>query len=179
MIALAGKEIWMGSHSNLGPIDPQFGPQPAQLVIHEFDKALREIKADPDKLAVWRPILEQIPPTFLSTCENAIEWSKEIGKSALTSAMFKDDPERDEKAKRIVDFLTDASITMNHGRHLHRDECERNGLKVVSFESDQDMQNAILSVHHSYMISMMNTPIVKIIENDQGISHVKDVSTTD
>ncbi len=49
MIALAGKEIWMGLHSNLGPIDPQFGLQPAQLVLREFDKAWEEIKQDPQK----------------------------------------------------------------------------------------------------------------------------------
>ena len=178
MIALAGKEIWMGTHSNLGPIDPQFGPQPAQLVLTEFDEALKEIKADPHKIDVWRPILEQIPPTFLSTCKHAIDWSKEIGKNALVTSMFKDDPEREAKADAIVSFLTDADTNRNHGRHLHREECEDAGLKIVNFESDQEMQNAILCVHHSYMISLMNTPIVKIIENDAGISHVKDVSTT-
>lgn len=178
MIALAGKEIWMGTHSNLGPIDPQFGPQPAQLVLSEFDDALAQIRDDPHKIHVWRPILEQIPPTFLSTCKHAIKWSKEIGKTALTTSMFKDDPERDDKAQRIVDFLTDADITKNHGRHLHREECAGAGLKIVDFELDQEMQNAILCVHHAYMISLMNTPIVKIIENHSGISHVKVVSTT-
>lgn len=90
----------------------------------------------------------------------------------------KDDPDKENKADAIVKFLTDATINMNHGRHLHREECESAGLKIVNFESDQEMQNAILCVHHSYMISLMNTPIVKIIENGSGISHVKDVSTT-
>ncbi len=89
MIALTGKEIWMGVHSNLGPIDPQFGLQPTQLVIEEFDRAMKEIKKDPDKLAVWRPILEQIHPTFISACESAIEWSREIGKRTLKDGMFK------------------------------------------------------------------------------------------
>ena len=175
MIALAGKEIWMGLHSNLGPIDPQFGLQPAQLVLREFDKAWEEIKQDPQKIHIWRPILEQIPPTFLSTCQHAIDWSKEIGKKALLSSMLKDDPDREKKAAAIVNFLTDAEINMNHGRHLHREECKQAGLKIIDFESDQDMQNAILCVHHSYTISLMNTPIVKIIENDSGISHVKTI----
>lgn len=178
MIALCGSEIWMGTHSNLGPIDPQFGPQPAQLVLSEFDEAFEQIKRDPSKIEVWRPILEQIPPTFLSTCKHAIEWSKEIGKKALITSMFKDDLESERKADQIVTFLTDANINMNHGRHLHREEYEQAGIKIVHFESDQNMQNAILCVHHSYMISLMNTPIVKIIENHLGISHVKDVSTT-
>ena len=178
MMALMGKEIWMGAHSNLGPIDPQFGPQPAQLVLSEFDEALKQIKADPDKIEVWRPILEQIPPTFISSCEHAIEWSKEIGEKSLKNAMFKDDPEKDEKAKNIIEELADASGNKSHGRHIHRDECEGMGLKVVNFESDQDMQNAIMCVHHSYMISLMNTPMVKIIENQSGTSHIKDAAST-
>lgn len=177
MIALAGKEIWMGSHSNLGPIDPQFDAHPAQLVLSEFNEALKQIKDDPDMIHVWRPILEQIPPTFLSSCRNAVEWSKEIGKNALITSMFKDDPDKESKAGKIVDFLTDASTNKNHDRHLHREECQQAGLKIRHFEADQKMQNAILCVHHAYMISLMNTPIVKIIENNLGISHIKTIST--
>lgn len=37
LLALMGKEIWMGKHSNLGPIDPQFGSIPAVTLIDEFD----------------------------------------------------------------------------------------------------------------------------------------------
>jgi len=173
MIALAGKEIWMGTHSNLGPIDPLLRAQPAQLVIDEFERACREIKDDPQKIHVWRPILEQIPPTFLSTCEHAISWSREIGKNALRTAMFKDDPDREEKASEVVNVLTNADINKNHSKHLHRKQCEELGLKIKKFEDDQDMQNAILCVHHAYMISLMNADILKIIENHDGISYIR------
>ena len=173
MIALSGKEIWMGLHSNLGPIDPQFGMQPAQLVLKEFDDALTAIKADPDKLAVWRPILEQIPPTFLSTCEHAIQWSKAIGENTLQDGMFKDDPDAEAKSKAIVVGLIDPDKNRNHGKHLHREDCEALGLKIMNLESDQGIQDAILSVHHAFMISLMNSSIVKIVENHKGISHIK------
>lgn len=36
MIALAAKEIVMGKHSNIGPIDPQFGAIPAHAIKEEF-----------------------------------------------------------------------------------------------------------------------------------------------
>lgn len=173
MIALIGQEIWMGLHSNLGPIDPQFGMQPAQLVLAEFDKALGDIKQDPDKLAIWRPILEQIHPTFLSTCEHALEWSREIGEKTLQEGMFKNDPEAKDKAKAIVDGLLDPNRNRNHGKHLHREDCEELGLKIRDLEADQEMQDAVLSVHHAFMLSLMNSDIVKIVENHQGVSHVK------
>ena len=176
MIALSGSEIYMGQHSNLGPIDPQFGGQPAQLVISEWNRALTDIKEDPDKIHIWRPILEQIRPTFISTCEHAIDWSREIGTRALKDGMFKSDPEAEKKATSIVQGLLDQDINKNHGKHLHRDECEQLGLKIINLEADQEMQDAVLSVHHSFMISLMNTDQVKIIENDNGIAHVKTAS---
>jgi ClpP class serine protease len=43
MIVLACKEILMGKHSNLGPIDPQIGIFPAQAIIEEFTRAQQEI----------------------------------------------------------------------------------------------------------------------------------------
>ena len=173
MIALTGYEIWMGRHSNLGPIDPQFGPQGAQLVLSEFDRALKEISADPNKIAVWRPILEQIPPTFLTTCEQAIDWSKEIGIKALQEGMFSGDPDAITKATRIVESLNDASKNRNHGRHLHREDCEAMGLKIRHVEPEAPLQDALLSTHHAFMISLMNSRIVKIVENQKGIAYVK------
>ena len=39
MIALSSKEIIMGKHSNLGPIDPQMGGVACQAVLEEFQEA--------------------------------------------------------------------------------------------------------------------------------------------
>ena len=63
MIALSCREILMGKHSNLGPIDPQVGMFPAQAVIEEFTRAQQEIseasspQAMQSKIAVWQPII--------------------------------------------------------------------------------------------------------------------------
>lgn len=176
MIALCGKEIWMGSHSNLGPIDPQFGHYPAQLILSEFDRIHEEIKKDPSRINVWQPILSRMAPTFITQCEQAIRWSKLIGLNALMSGMFSDEKNAEEKAQKAVDFLTDTDANMNHSRHLHRDECRENaGLTIKDFEDDQDMQEAILSIHHSNMLFLMNTTAIKIIENHKAVSFIKAV----
>lgn len=39
MIALSAKEIVMGKHSNLGPIDPQMGGLACQAILDEFKQA--------------------------------------------------------------------------------------------------------------------------------------------
>ena len=47
MIALSCKEIVMGKHSSLGPIDPQLGGLPAHGIIEEFTKASDDAKLYP------------------------------------------------------------------------------------------------------------------------------------
>ena len=177
MMAFCGFEIWMGRHSNLGPIDPQFGSQPATLVLQEVQRALDEIEANPNRVHIWRPILEQIPPTYLSACENAIRWSKEIGRKTLSEGMFADRDDREDIANKIVNFFADADQQMHHSRHIHREECIGIGLKVKAFEDDQNMQDLVLPIHHAIMAALMNTATAKIICNQNGIAHQVNIGT--
>lgn len=176
MIALAASEIWMGTHSNLGPIDPQFGSMPARLVISEFEKAATEVQTNPERIHVWRPILSQIPPTFLSTCQNAIDWSEDIAIRAMQDGMFKGRVDGPAKAKEIAKALSEVQENKDHSRHLHRDKCEELGLVIRHLESDQSMQDAVLAIHHAFMICLMETPAAKLIENHLGQLYGKAVS---
>jgi ClpP class serine protease len=75
MMACSCRKILMGTHSNLGPIDPQLRDIPAYGVTQEFRRAFREVKDDPSKIALWQVIIGQYRPTFLGQCEKAIKWS--------------------------------------------------------------------------------------------------------
>jgi ATP-dependent protease ClpP protease subunit len=173
MIACSCRKILMGRHSNLGPIDPHLRGWPAYGVREEFNRAIKEIKADPAKLAVWQPIIAQYRPTFLGQCENAIKWSDTFVRSQLESVMFKDDPKAKQKAKKIVDRLSDYRRNKSHERHIHFDECKAIGLEVELMEENQEYQNAVLSVHHCFMHTLMNTNAFKIIESHKGSTFVK------
>lgn len=47
------------------------------------------------------------------------------------------------------------------------------GLNVIELEADKELQDLVLTVHHCYMHSLMNTPAYKLIENQNGIAFVK------
>ena len=79
MIALASREIVMGKHSSLGPIDPQINGIPAHGVVEEFNRAIGEIKADPTRAVVWQPIIAKYTPTFIGECQKAIAWGEQHG----------------------------------------------------------------------------------------------------
>ncbi|HAT2138625.1 TPA: SDH family Clp fold serine proteinase [Legionella pneumophila] len=173
MLACSCQSILMGKQSNLGPIDPHLGGIPAHGVVAEFKRANEEIKADPNKAILWAQIISKYHPTFLGQCENAIKWASSFVEEQLKTIMFKNDQDKDSKAKEITDKLSDFHDNKTHSRHIHAEECKKLGLNIIDIEPDQELQDLILTVHHCYMHSLTNTASCKIIENNHGIAFVK------
>lgn len=177
IISLAARQIVMGSHSNLGPIDPQIGGRPAIAILKEFERAREEIVQNPATAFLWQPILQQYGPTLLSNAQHTIQWTQDIGKKVLVDGMFHGDPDAENKASVIVDFLHSHDLHKAHGRHLHRNELKAKGLAIVDLEDDPALQDAVLSVHHACMLTVGNFNVAKLIENHNGIAHAKVIGT--
>lgn len=173
MIACSAKEIVMGKESSLGPIDPQYRNVPAEGVIDEFNRAVKEIQANPQMSLVWKEIISQYRPTFLGECQYAIDLSRNLVTEWLSSCMFKNSKQKKEKVDSIVNGLASHSFSKLHDKHYDYEDCKKIGLKVVKLESDPSLQDAVLSVHHSYVLSSYVLPgTVKFIENNQGQTFV-------
>lgn len=175
MIACSAEEIIMGKQSNLGPIDPHIGGIPTHGVIYEFNKAIKEVKADPATLPIWQIIISKYHPTFLQTCQNAIDMSTEMVTEWLKTSMFRLETDAEERARRIVDHLNNHLDTKSHSRHIHIDDAKIMGLKIIDLESDQMLQDLVLTVHHAYMHTLSFTPAIKIIENHCGKAIVENI----
>lgn len=172
MIACACREILMGKHSSLGPIDPQFGGVAAHGIVEEFNRAHEEIKKDQSRAFIWQPIIAKYNPTLIGECEKAIQWSNEMAKEWLASGMLKAQPDRVAKADAIVKELGDHALTKSHARHLSASRCKQIGLTVNMLEDDQALQDAVLSVHHACILTLAGTGAFKIIENHDGVASV-------
>ena len=83
-------------------IDPQLNGMPCNGVIAEFERAIQEIKTDPNRLPAWQMIIGKYHPTFLGECRNAIEWSEKVVEEWLLTCMFKGDRQRARKASRAT-----------------------------------------------------------------------------
>lgn len=177
MIACSAKEIILGKHSSLGPIDPQLRGIPAQGVISEFAQVLEDYKNDPSTLEVWKPIIQQYRPTFIRQCKQAIEWTDAFVSDQLEKVMFNGDPKAKEKAAKVVAELTDAQTHKAHERHVHAAKCQEIGLRVLMLEDDDVLQDLVLTVHHCFMHTMMNSTAFKMIENSQGTAFIRKIAT--
>lgn len=178
MIACATNSILMGKQSSLGPIDPQFGPGvPAHGVVEEFKRAYSEIKEDQAKIALWQPIIAKYRPTLVGECEKAIQWSNEMVKEWLVTGMLAGEADKNTLADRIIAELGDHALMKSHGRHLSAQRCKDIGLKVEMLEDDNNLQDAVLSVHHACIHTLTSTPATKIIENQDGVAFIQSIQT--
>ena len=172
MIACSGKSIIMGKHSSLGPIDPQFNGIPCYNIKDEFQKAKEELSNTQDNIAYWSILLNRYPPAFLKTALDAIELSSLLVREWLESCMFSGDQEKDEKIEHIVQCLTEHNNSKLHGRHFSIDYCKDIGLKIEEMEENKQLQDLILSVHHSYIATLNMGNVVKIIESSNGKAYI-------
>jgi len=180
MIACSCKEIVMGKHSSLGPVDPHLNGVPAVGVLEEIAEAYRDIAEDPLKAHIWSPILSQLPPAFVKQCQWAVERSKNFVEEALSENMFSALGPEDKwvAALKVRERLTDLSENKGHDRHFHISECRAMGLKVSPLEDDPILQDLALTIHHCYMHTLTNTAAFKIIENQEGKAIVRQQQLT-
>lgn len=180
MIALSCKEIVMGKQSNIGPIDPQFGGMSCAGVIEEFQNAVEGIKNEPSSIPLWQAIISKYHPTFIGDCQKAIDWSNSMVTKWLCQNMFAGDSEADSIAKSIVESLSNHKETFTHAKHIHFDDCLKLGIKAISLETLQkeeienckDLQDCVLTIHHTYMHTFSNSNAVKIVENHKGVAMI-------
>jgi ClpP class serine protease len=177
MIACAAKEIIMGKHSSLGPIDPQFNGISTWGVLEEFEKAKEEIQRNPRITPIWQMIINKYHPTFLGDCEKARDWSEEMVKKWLGEGMFYDDKEKDKKICEICSFLSDHKQSKSHSRHFSYIDLQKIGLKVTLLEEDDALQDLVLTVHHAFMHTFSNTTAIKIVQNHKNIKFISALNT--
>ena len=86
--------------------------------------------------------------------------------------MFCGVADADSVVDNIMRELGDHSVSLAYNRHLSSEKCKEIGLKVFHLESDQQLQNKVLSVHHIYFHTLSSTPAFKIIENQNDMAFI-------
>ena len=175
MLACACDEIIMGKESAIGPIDPQIAipfqntimNMPAHSILKDFAKAKEDVSTNPNLSNIWAPKLMQIPFGIFDFCIKSIEAAKTNVANWLDSYMFKDD--ENKKGKTIAEFLGNFELHGSHGKPFDYEKAREIGLKVSLLEDDQILQEKVLSLYHSCLLTFDYTNCVKMIENHNGV----------
>jgi len=179
MLACSADEIVMAKHSSLGPIDPQFVLQtsvgiqalPAHAIIEQFEMAKKECAENPANMNSWLPMLSQYGPALLVRCKNQIEFSKNTVEKWLNDYMFKNS--KNNRAAQIAYSLCDHNSLKTHFKHIDSIEGKKMGLNITELESDQILQEKVLTAFHACNLSFNFSSVSKIIANHYGNSFIK------
>jgi hypothetical protein len=172
MISLACKSVVMGAHSSLGPIDPQVDGAPAHGILEEFRKAQEAYKNNPHEAQAWIPILQKYTPTLIGKCERAVEMAEKIVGNWLETGMLVGLGDAVDRKKTILKEFGSHALSLDHGRHFNFEKVKSIGVSVVRLEDTPDLQDALLSVHHAFTVTLMQSAATSIIENHVGVAFV-------
>lgn len=174
ILTCIAKEIVMGKHSSIGPIDPQIGGIPAYGIVQEFKKAKDEITKNPKSIPIWQVIISKYHPALVEQCYKAIDLSQDMAKKWLQDGdMLTNDDDKEKKIMKILEYLNSNQDTKLHARHIDAVKAKEIGLNIIDLESNDELQDAVLSIHHCYMHTFSNSNAVKIIESQTGAATVR------
>ncbi len=176
MISLAADKIIMGRQSQLGPIDPQMPGNgrivSAIAIIDQFERAKAEISADVSSAHVWAPILSSLGPALLQESQNAIDYSEKIVAEWLEKYMYKNEADPRTKAIATAMYFSRGEDPnhkkKSHGRRIDRVEALSQGVTIEELETNQDLQEAVLTAYHLMTIVFNTSPGVRLMANSLG-----------
>ena len=93
----------------------------------------------------------------------------------LATGMFAGANDSEEKAAAVVSELASHELTLSHDRHIPAEKAKEIGISVEMLESNDDLQEAVLSVHHACIQTLAETPAFKIIANHMGVGFITSV----
>lgn len=171
MLACSAKSIVMGKQSCLGPIDPQYGGVPAYNIKAEYEDAKRNLDVSPNAGTYWTMQLSRYPRAFYYTVCDGIQLSAVLASEWLGAYMFKQfkQKEREDRIGKIISQLNNNN--KSHSRHFGIQKCKDLGFIIEDLESDNELQDDVLSVHHAFTITFDQSPHSKIIMNQLGAGY--------
>jgi hypothetical protein len=79
----------------------------------------------------------------------------------------------ESRTKKILKEFSDHKSNKSHARHISTEKCKEIGVSIIDMETDNELQDLILTVHHSFMHTFSRTSTTKIVENHLGVAYIE------
>jgi len=181
MLATSADELVLDDTSALGPIDPQIqfrDPQtgqasivPTQAILEGFETAKTDIKADPDVLGVYLPLLNKLDLALFEVCKNANQLAESLVTEWLKNYLLKDESDPAGRAKEVTEYFSKHKDRLSHGRPITL-ETIKNVLKikhVLDLRDDQKLRDLIGELWAEIEWFVESTGTSKFFENAYGV----------
>ena len=183
IFAMAGDEILMGAGSSLGPIDGQVGSNGKIFSADAFLEGLQKVKQEVEETnklnPVYIPMLQNISPGEIQSCENIQAFSKHLVTKWLEEYKFKywdkhsngdvvTSDERHSRAQCIANELGSQAQWLTHARSIKIDALKNLGLKITDYREDKKLNDAITRYYILLRMSFDISPVYKIFETKES-----------
>jgi Serine dehydrogenase proteinase len=181
MLATSADELVLDDTSALGPIDPQIqfrDPQtgqttivPTQAILEGFENAKTDIKADPDVLGVYLPLLNKLDLALFEVCKNANKLAESLVTEWLKTYLLKDEADPEGRAKEITEYLSKHKDRLSHGRPitLRIIKEELKITRVVDLRDDAELRDIVGELWAEVEWFVEATGTAKFFENAYGV----------
>lgn len=180
LMVMAGDEILMGPNSALGPIDAQIRQKGKVYSAHAFLGWLKKTKKEVEEMGKLNmalvPILQNISPGELESCQNALDFGKGLLVEWLPKYKFKfwdthsksgkpvTPDDKVQRAERIANDLCDHNRWKTHGKPIKIRDLRDLGLRIEDFSETPDLQEAIERYYTLLLMYFERTPAYKLYE---------------
>ncbi|GHT42651.1 hypothetical protein FACS189437_10620 [Bacteroidia bacterium] len=180
IFTMAGDEILMSPDSSLGPIDAQMMMNGKRFSADAFLDGLTQIKEEvlsTGKLnPAYIPILQNISPGEIQSCENAQNFSRTLVTNWLKTYKFKywdvrttskeevTNAYKEQRAKEIAGRLCKHSDWLTHGRSIRIADLEDMKLQILDYSKNIKLAEAIDRYYTLLRMTFDMTGIYKIFE---------------
>ena len=180
ILAMAGDEILMGRASSLGPIDGQIQLAGGmRLSAGAFLEGIAKIKSEAERAGrltpAYIPILQNISPDEIQSCENVQTFSRHLVAEWLAEYKFKfwnrhsdgravTKEERRKRAGEVASALCSRSKWLTRDRSIKMGDLEKLRVKVVNYDDKADLSDAITRYYTLLRISFEMSSAYKIFE---------------
>lgn len=169
MMCMGCDNIILSKLASLGPIDPQFaGGIPASTILAEKEEALRDIENNQSAALFWNKKLEGLPPGIYQICRDAMSYSQEVVQNWLTTYMFHDNENKESLAQNLSEWLANGAEHKSYGRPFTYEILKKKGFLVEELEENQEMQNLVMGIFHSFRAVFENKNLNKLWTNHLG-----------
>ena len=182
MLAASADELVLDDTSALGPIDPQIqfrDPQtgqstivPTQTILAGFENAKTDIKADPEVLGVYLPLLSKLDLALFEICKNANKLAETLVVEWLKAYLLKDEADPGARAQEVTEFLSSHKDRLSHGRPITLGTV-KDVLKikhVLDLKSDPVLRDLILELWAEIEWFIESSGTAKFFENAYGVA---------
>jgi len=161
LIVLSGDEILMTQTGSLGPIDAQIRIGRSPVSAMDYKEWIEKKQSEAQKNNYLNPvdatIIAQISPGELQGIYQSLKFAEDLVKGWLPKYKFKNwnitetsktevtQQMKVERAKEIVDKLTDRDEWHSHGRSIKIDDLDEL-LKIIHVDDDPDLKNLVYRI---------------------------------